>query len=609
MTRLSNALNSQFPEVGGFSGLLPGVTLPSLISTTRVGSISLTAALPDLSVTADSTVEAISSASSAAIGRFQDNFRSAVNFNNMDTGPLMNTLTNVGPRAPPDYHPPDVNLTEAYGEQSQHSQTSSEYMQDMSVLLSLIDQANRQSNRSSASYDPIFNSNISASRLAAAATNMGWFGYQNLDDAGLLANFEWLLAPLRAISSLFSALDIVWRVFQTIRIFRRFWGRSSLAVGAVDVTTDVESKTRAGKLLSPMQATATLLTHPLVLFTLLVSFAFVIFGSAFSIYMPIYTDYQRECVARGANGMPSGDGTFLTRNAYAIAFNRASHEGNKQRLAGLDAYHLRRAEACARYGEKSANEQQQVQSEMNIIVSSHLRSQAEVRMMRSCYNTPMLDASFAATAVIDVRGEPYPPPGTTLAEVECDRTLDNSTLQDGVFDCTQLPQCVIGDEYDLSDLNGVDHTQLYSHSRVAMCTAQWWFHARVQRLGFTIFIWIFVNLFRVVLVAGVIRVSWQYLNTGFFTFTATCNSEGGHTYKLEEMEELSKKKHAGLKPGSSEWMEAVVEAEQRSADFLADKVHEMLYRMKIHGLVLITLAVLSQLPWIIAVVIVTGMNP
>ena len=50
---------------------------------------------------------------------------------------------------------------------------------------------------------------------------------------------------------------------------------------------------------------------------------------------------------------PVGDGTVLTRNAYALAFNYASHEGNRRRLAGLDEYDLARADACARYGEKS----------------------------------------------------------------------------------------------------------------------------------------------------------------------------------------------------------------------------------------------------------------
>ena len=39
-------------------------------------------------------------------------------------------------------------------------------------------------------------------------------------------------------------------------------------------------------------------------------------------------------------GPATGDGTVLTKNAYAVAFNYASHEGNKKRLGGLDEYDL-----------------------------------------------------------------------------------------------------------------------------------------------------------------------------------------------------------------------------------------------------------------------------
>lgn len=40
----------------------------------------------------------------------------------------------------------------------------------------------------------------------------------------------------------------------------------------------------------------------------------------------MFNAYQDGCIALASDGSPAGDGTFLTRNAYALAFNYASHE-------------------------------------------------------------------------------------------------------------------------------------------------------------------------------------------------------------------------------------------------------------------------------------------
>ena len=43
-------------------------------------------------------------------------------------------------------------------------------------------------------------------------------------------------------------------------------------------------------------------------------------------------------------------------------------------------------------------------------------------------------------------------------------------------------------------------------------------------------IWGFINMFRVVFIDGLTRVCWQWLNTGLFTFIATCRPDGSATY-------------------------------------------------------------------------------
>ena len=262
-------------------------------------------------------------------------------------------------------------------------------------------------------------------------------------------------------------------------------------------------------------------------------------------------------------------------------------------LSGLDDYEVERVGACGRYGEKSANDEQRVQADMDAIVGSHTRTQADFFLMRRCYDTNILDAAFAADAPTDERtGEAYPPLGGTLARGgACDIHLDNSSLEEGVFDCSELPECEIvrpaqtthklrcqavllfrpGSNCsasqacdDLSDENGIDHSELYAYSRTAMCTAQWWFHSSVLRAVFIVAIWIFINMFRVLFLRGVIRLCWQFLNTGNFTFLATCGVDGVHTYKEEN---------------------------------LANRVRSMLNRMRLTGALLVLLAVATQVPW------------
>ena len=78
---------------------------------------------------------------------------------------------------------------------------------------------------------------------------------------------------------------------------------------------------------------------------------------AYSVYAPLYNAYRNECT-RYVNGQPVGTGTVLAENAYALAFNYASSEGNKLRLEGVDAFEVKRQSDCARYGETSVAEEQ-----------------------------------------------------------------------------------------------------------------------------------------------------------------------------------------------------------------------------------------------------------
>ena len=596
LSSIRNSINVQYPEIG-FDNMFPGLSIPPVCPfigracnsgenapcgdyTCQITGPIYQPALPTLDIPASDTVDAIAAATAAATDRLQQQLGDAVDNANLDASGLRNTIPAIDAGfPPPDYQPPRIitgctaaNANDPFeGDQAcatetqqQHAQESEEFEQDSAVSLDAIDQAN--SNRTDRGFAPIFSSNISASRLIGAASDTSWFNYRNIESAGF--QFEWLLGPIEVISILLQNLDAVWRIFQTLRILRRFWGRSALAVPPVDVTTDFEAKSRAAKVFNPIQAMAVMATSPLVLLCIYISFAFLILGVAFTFYQPIFAAYQTSCTARDANGRPSGDGTVLTANAYALAFNYASHEGNRLRLEGIDAYELERADYCARYGERSANDEQRVATDMDAISASHGRMQADMALMNRCYNRAYLDNAFTTTPVVDENGNAYPLLSTTLDEAACAVALNgSSTLDNGIYDCTELPDCVVTCD-DLSDEHGNDQSELFEYSRTAMCTLQYWFHSTILRFVFTVTIYLFANLFRFVFLNGVIRLFWNFFNTGMYTYIATCDIDGVHTYKEED---------------------------------LSDKVRAMLFRMRLVGVGYVIIAITSQVPWIVAV--------
>jgi hypothetical protein len=554
--------DDNFPEVGGISGVLPGFTFP----TTSISTPSFTPTLPDLHIPDTDALDSIASAVSGSVDNFGNQLDLSIGNANTDTSGAAANLGEWDLGGFDDYNPPTVDAWEI---RDRHERESDEFEADAAVNLDALDEANRRRpNETDGGWSPIFTTNVSAAELIKQARNTNWFNYRMLEDGGFYV--EWILEPIRNISSLVQVLDALYRLLKTIRILRKFWGKSGLVVSPLDVTTDAESKSRVkAAVVNPLRGTAVLLTSPGVLLSLFLTFTFLVGAVAFSIYGPIFSAYQVGCVHKDDNGASTGDGTILTTNAYSLAFNLASHDGNKRRLSGLDEYELERAETCARFGEKSANDERRVQEEMEMIVGSHVRTKPKVMLMRRCYDLPHLDAQWTAPSgspPADAQGRAYPPISQTLADEHCDAALANTTLEDGVFDCAELPDCVIPCN-DLADEDGIDNSDLRDVTRTAMCTAQWWFHSFVLRLIFSVTIWVFVNIFRAIFMMGLTRVCWNFLNTGYFTYIATCKADGTHTYEQEH---------------------------------LADKVHGLLGYMRLYGLALIVLSIATQVPWVAA---------
>ena len=250
---------------------------------------------------------------------------------------------------------------------------------------------------------------------------------------------------------------------------------------------------------------------------------------------------------------------------YPPQMDRPSYlDPRRLRLEGLDEYELERSSVCAAFGEKSANNEARLETNVRNLADAHALTRERVFTMQRCYDTSLIDADLPLKPDGVTRFDPLQ---QVIFDASCDVDLAVSvdSLEDGVFDCLQLEECEIFFN-DLADNSGRDQTLLFDYSRRAMCTAQWWFHSTVLSAVFSVVIWLFVNIFRFLLVAGLVRICWQWLNTGYFTYLATCESDGAHTYKKAD---------------------------------LADRVDALLGRIRTYGAGMVLLAFGTQIPWIV----------
>lgn len=244
----------------------------------------------------------------------------------------------------------------------------------------------------------------------------------------------------------------------------------------------------------------------------------------------------------------------------------STHEGNRNRLEGLDEVESSRATACAVNSESSRSDQEDLQQRLDLTAAAHARTSEDVLRMRNCYNFNVISDDGLGGSIRDTAtGDEYPPLSDTLAEATCDVQLSNSSLEDGVFDCEQLPVCEIGCGI-LSNDQGVDSSNLLTYSFKAACTAEYWVHAVVLRIAFCAVLYLFINVGRVLAVMGLNRLMWQWLNTGLFAFLGSSDAEGSTTVDEEE---------------------------------LGRKIQAALRRLQVVGGVLVTIALLLQLVWIV----------
>ena len=123
---ITNTLNGDFPELGGFDGIV-GISLPS---TSLSPGVLPDLTLPDVDIPVSDTFEAIAASVSDTVSQYEQNLGDAISNANLDTSGFNANLDGISIGGFEDYDPPTV---DALAVKQKHEQESDDFEQDAAV--------------------------------------------------------------------------------------------------------------------------------------------------------------------------------------------------------------------------------------------------------------------------------------------------------------------------------------------------------------------------------------------------------------------------------------------------------------------------------------------
>ena len=358
-------------------------------------------------------------------------------------------------------------------------------------------------------------------------------------------DFDLWFLHLSQLSDGFVLVDYIFRAYVTIRLLMRYWFATSLAMPNIDLRADKEVKNPFR--MHPARATVAFATSPMGGFIIFIATSTWILGMIAALYVPLLQSYTSGCVSA------DGNGTFVTKNLFSIAYNHAYQDGSGLLVEGMDAFDLKRGDTCSSRYTSSATLQNSMSSNFSAYTSFHRELSNDMGLAQRCVDSNKLDAAFTEAccgiamypdcAVGDLPSDimcpmddrraimtipiPYELPGISLADPSCSASTSGSEwiIKNAVYDCEQLGTCSVtcpGPRKRL--LNGV--------SERCGCTVEWYLHSKWMGSTFAFLLYIFMNIARVSFFSGVTRLLWKHIYPQRFTVLATCDMEGSLVSKI-----------------------------------------------------------------------------
>ncbi|CAM9490400.1 unnamed protein product [Ectocarpus fasciculatus] len=356
-------------------------------------------------------------------------------------------------------------------------------------------------------------------------------------------SFDSWVVSLGNIMLLLLAADYIFRTASSLRLFVRFWGRGGLGLPDADVRVDKAAASAGGAAAGLRRGVVRVLIHPAttVLFSGVV-LSLVLYNLA-SVYGPLFADYRAGCVEK------SQTGSFFGQNVYSIAYNYAAEEGNRDQWTYQEDHTSRRGALCVELTADVRQYLAETDAQLRTMYEAHYDDVTAAAILASCIDTAGMDALYAeaccgydgysndtcssATANSSLLqcplnyasgvGQAFGSLAVPLSDPACSaETLEtaNWKVEDGiVLDCDTIPTCRM-------TCVGPNEELLQAVTIHAGCMVEWFFHAGTVRLAATLLMFLFLNVSRVVLVGGVVKLNWSRLHPGVFTYKGTCTRAG-----------------------------------------------------------------------------------
>eukprot|EP00580_Thalassiosira_gravida_P018621 CAMPEP_0201663870 /NCGR_PEP_ID=MMETSP0494-20130426/5522_1 /ASSEMBLY_ACC=CAM_ASM_000839 /TAXON_ID=420259 /ORGANISM="Thalassiosira gravida, Strain GMp14c1" /LENGTH=991 /DNA_ID=CAMNT_0048142543 /DNA_START=479 /DNA_END=3451 /DNA_ORIENTATION=+ len=376
--------------------------------------------------------------------------------------------------------------------------------------------------------------NITEIKNKATSIDLVFEGLQQPD-----MDFDLWFLQLSQLSDGFVLVDYIFRAYVSIRLLMRYWFATSLAMPRIDLRANKEVNNPFR--MHPARAVIAFATSPMGGFIIFLGSSTWILGIVLALYAPMLRSYTSGCVSA------NGNGTFITKNLFSVAYNHAYQDGSSLLIEGMDAFDLKRGDSCSSRYTSSATLQNGMSSNFSAYASFHRELSKDMGLAQRCVDANALDTTFreaccgfatypdctqgnspgSAMCPMDDRRTimdipiPHALPGLSLADPLCSIITNGSDwiIEDAVVDCEQLGTCSI-------TCPGPRKRLLKSASERCGCTMEWYLHSKWMGSTFALLLYVFMNVARVTFFSGITRLLWKYIYPERFTLLATCDSDG-----------------------------------------------------------------------------------
>ena len=223
--------------------------------------------------------------------------------------------------------------------------------------------------------------NITEIKSKVTSIDLSFVGFEQPD-----MDFDLWFLQLSRLSDGFVFVDAIFRIYISIRLLMKYWFATSLAMPSIDLRANKE--THNPFRMHPARALVAFVTSPTGGFLLFLASSTWILGIILALYAPMLQSYTSGCVSA------HGNGTFITKNLFSVAYNHAYQDGSSLLIEGMESFDLKRGDTCSSRYAPSVTLQNSMSSNFTAYTNFHDEMSKEMQLAQRCIHLDDIDTAF-----------------------------------------------------------------------------------------------------------------------------------------------------------------------------------------------------------------------